>query len=34
MSIENELASDWQIPPLDGFEDSSEVQAAPFPTHV
>jgi len=34
MSIENELASDWQIPPLDGFKDSSEVQAAPFPTHV
>jgi replicative DNA helicase len=34
MSIENELASDWQIPPLNGFEESSEVEVVPFPTHA
>lgn len=34
MSVANELASDWQIPALDGFEDYSEEQTTPFPTHA
>ena len=34
MNIQNELATEWQIPPLNGFEESSEVEVVPFPTHV
>ena len=34
MNIQNDLAADWQIPPLNGFEESSEVEIVPFPTHI
>jgi len=34
MSISDELATEWRIPPLDGFEDSSDEQTTPFPTHA